>query len=426
MVQAARTLTEFLVEHRIPERGARIYLTACREGPLTAAELARRTSLHRVEAYRFIRDLEVRGLLRKSGSRPARFESLPLDQLIDQWIHRTSDRLDRLRTGRDGLIREWRELMVDVPEPEEGRKFSVLEGRSTIQRFLQRRIDGAKSEVILTVSGFALAPAIDGALDRALRAAAERGVKVRLVTEVSPANLVEARHFAGLVEVRHARTPVTSRAIQIDRTGALVFVSGEEGFGAGGEDQIALWSSTPSVLGLTRSFHRRVWSHSVPFAQRLVELERPSSDSALPVGHGQADATFLRLKEITELGMRATGLEQVQLDLPELIQTLALQVGREVSAHVTGQTPAEVARSLTDYYGTHAMGDLEVARERPLVLKVSGCYACTPQWPEIGRVLCPKVLQAVFENRLGAGCQVSEPDPRQHATKGCVFKVTPA
>lgn len=427
MVQAARTLTEFLVEHRIPERGARIYLTACREGPLTAAELARLASLHRVEAYRFIRDLEARGLLRKSGGRPARFEALPLDQLIDRWIHRTSDRLDRLRTGRDGLIREWRELMVDVPEPEEGRKFAVLEGRAAIQRFLKKRIESATSEVVLTVSGFALAPAIDGAVDRALRAARERGVKVRLVTEISPANLVEARHFTGVAEVRHARTPVTSRAIQIDRVGALVFVSGEEGFGQGGEDQIALWSSAPSVLGLTRSYHRRIWSHSVPFAQRLVELERPSpTDTALPVGPGHAEATFHRLQEITELGMRATGLEQVQLDLPELIQTLALQVGRQVSGQITGQTPAEVARSLTGYYAAHAMGDLEVTRERPLVLKVTGCYACTPQWPEIGRVLCPKVLQAVFENRLGVGCQVSEPDPRHHATKGCLFKVAPA
>lgn len=426
MVQAARTLTEFLVEHRIPERGARLYLTACREGPLTAAELARLARLHRVEAYRFIRDLEERGLLRKSGSRPARFEALPLDQLIDRWIHRTSDRLNRLRTDRDRLIREWQGMMVEGPEPEEGRKFAVLEGRAPIQRFLKKRIDGATSEVVLTVSGFALAPAIDGGLDRSLRAASQRGVKVRLVTEISPANLVEARLFAGFAEVRHARTPVTSRAILVDRDGALVFVSGEEGFGAGGEDQIALWSAAPSVQGLTRSYHRRIWTQSVPFAQRLVELDHPTTATALPVGPGHAEATFHRLKEITELGMRATGLEQVQFDLPELIQTLALQVGREVSGQVTGQTPSEVARSLASYYGAHAMGDLEISRERPLVLRVSGCYACTPQWPEIGRVLCPKVLQAVFESRLGAGCRISEPDPRHHATKGCLFKVTPA
>lgn len=425
-MQSARTLTEFLVEHRIPERGARIYLTACREGPLTAAELARLTSLHRVEAYRFIRQLEERGLLSKSASRPARFEALPLDQLIDRWIHRTSDRLDRLRTGRDRLIREWQEMMVDGPEPEEGRKFAVLEGRAAIQRFLKKRIEGAAEEVLLTVSGFALAPAIDGAIDRALRAARQRGVTVRLVTEVSPANLVEARHFASMSELRHARTPVTSRAILIDRAGALVFVSGEEGFGKGGEDQIALWSSAPTVLGLTRSYHRRIWSHSVPFAQRLVELDGPAPAASLPVVPGQAEATFHRLREITELGMRATGLAKVQFDLPELIQTLALQLGREVSGQITGQTPAEVARSLREYYGTHAMGELEVVRDGPLTLRVTGCYACTPQWPEIGRVLCPRVLQSVFENRLGAGCTVSAPDPRHHATKGCVFKVAPA
>ncbi|MCI4336258.1 MAG: helix-turn-helix domain-containing protein [Thermoplasmata archaeon] len=426
MVQTATTLTEFLVEHRIPERGARIYLTACREGALTAAELARLAGLHRVEAYRYIRGLEERGLLRPTGSRPARFVALPLDQLIDRWIRRTSDRLDGLRTGRDRLINEWREMMSADPEPDDVRKFAVLEGRAATHRFLRKRIDGASREIRLTVAGFALAPAIDGAIDRSLRAAAERGVRVRLVTEISAANVPEARHFAALAEVRHARTPVTTRAILVDRAGALVFVSGEDGLGTEGEHQIALWSSAPSVVALARGYHHRMWGHSVPIAQRLVELEGPAPTAALSVTVGSAAASFQRLKEITELGMRATGLPEVQLDLPDMIQALARQMGREISAQVTGQSPAEVARSLVTYYHEHALGDLEIARDRPLRLKVTGCFACTPQWPEIGRVLCPKMLGAVFEAHVGTPCQVSAPDPRRHATKGCQFTITPA
>jgi sugar-specific transcriptional regulator TrmB len=426
VVQSAGTLTEFLVEHRIPERGARIYLTACREGPLTAAELARLTGLHRVEAYRFIRGLESRELLRTTGGRPARFVALPLDQLIDRWIRRHSDRLDRLRAGRDKLITEWREMMSSDPEADDGHKFAVLEGRAATLRFLRKRIDGAKREILLTVSGFSLAPAIDGAIDRSLRAAMERGIRVRLVTEITSANLVQARHFSSLAEVRHARAPVTNRAILVDRTGALVFVSGEDGLGTGGDDQIALWSSSPSVVAMTRNYHHRIWGHSVPIAQRIAELDHPTPTAALPVIHGKADASFRRLKEITELGMKAAGLPAVQLDLPELIQTLARQMGREVSGLATGETSTEVARSLVDYYQEHAMGKLEVLGERPLQLKVSGCFACTPQWPEIGRVLCPQMLQTVFETRLGVPCTVSAPDPRRHATKGCRFTVIPA
>ena len=203
MSRPGATLPALLLEHGVPERGARIYVAACREGPQTAAELARRSGLHRVEAYRFIRGLEERGLLRSAGGRPARFVALPLDQLIDRWIRRTGERLERLKGDRDKLIQDWRDSLL-APDVGDARKFAVLEGRPAIQRFLQRRIDSAEKEVLLSASGFSLAWAMDGGVDRTLRAARARGVRVRLVTEVSGSNLGEARHFAAFTELRHA------------------------------------------------------------------------------------------------------------------------------------------------------------------------------------------------------------------------------
>lgn len=423
MARPAAILTELLVEHGVPERGARLYAAACRDGPQTVAELARLAGLHRVEAYRFLRLLESQGLLRSTGNRPRQYVALPVDQLVDKWIHRAEERLHRMRGGRERLLAEWQEA-IEAPDPADPRKFAVLEGRRTIQRFLLRRVATARRELLLSVSGFSLVPAIDGGVDRALKAARHRGLKVRLVTEVTASNLAEAKHFAGFCELRHASSPVTNRAIVLDRSGALVFVSGEEGLGTSGDDQVALWSSTPSVLRLAREYHQRLWAGGVPLERRLLELEGPAG-AGLSVARDRDKVPFDRMREITQLGMRASGLDSVRFDLPELIQTVARQMGREIAPLVAGGDPLAVARSLGEHYARRAPGKLEVLNGRPLTLRVTQCFACTPQGTEVGRVFCPRLLQTVFEERLGPGWSVSAPDPTRHATKGCLFTVTP-
>jgi len=141
---------------------------------------------------------------------------------------------------------------------------------------------------------------------------------------------------------------------------------------------------------------------------------------------GREAVPFQRLKEIARLGMRASGVRSFHLDLPDLIGTIARQLGREIADDIEGASPAEVTKNLAGYYATHTMGRLTVERERPLTVRVSGCFACMPDSPEIGREMCPQLLRAVLETRLGHHWVVSKPDPTKHAKRGCAFTATPA
>jgi len=218
---------------------------------------------------------------------------------------------------------------------------------------------------------------------------------------------------------------VTNRAVVFDRLGALVYVSGEDGLGRTGDEQVALWSSAPMFIQLARDYHRRLWTPATRAEARLVELENPPG-AVLPVVLGRESVPFQRLKEIAKLGMRATGVRQLHLNLPELIETIARQLGREISDQIEGRTPEQVTAALAQYYETHTMGHLAMVKERPLTLKVTGCFACTSDSPEIGRVMCPQLLRTVLETRLGQHWEVSKPDPTKHAARGCVFVASPA
>jgi sugar-specific transcriptional regulator TrmB len=416
-------LLDLLSQHGVPEKGARVYLAACRAGAVTASELARVSAVNRVETYRFIKQLTAEGLLRATGSRPRRFEALPPDDLIDRWIHRASERLHQLEKDRDRVLAEWEEGRDEVDE-RDPRKFAVLEGKEAIRRFLVKRIGTADHQILVSANGRALSRFVDLGLDRAFREASTRGVKVRVVTEVYPQNLVEAKHFAGFSELRHSSSPVANRAVVFDRLGSLVYVSSEDGLGRSGEEQVALWSSAPMFIRLACDYHRRLWTPATRAEARFVELEDPS-EAVLPVVLGKESVPFQRLKEVAKLGMRASGIREFQLQLPELIETIARQLGREIAERIEGRTPEEVARALGLYYETHTMGHLATVRERPLTLRVTGCFACTSDSPEIGRVMCPQLLRAVLETRLGQRWEVSKPDPTKHASRGCVFTATP-
>jgi sugar-specific transcriptional regulator TrmB len=419
VARAGSGLLELLAEHGVPEKGARVYLAACRAGPQTASELARLSAVNRVEGYRFIKQLTADGLLKATNSRPQRFEATSPDDLFDRWIRRAADRLQQLEQDREKVLADWEKnrTAVDDGDP---RKFAVLEGRETILRFLLKRIGTAERQVLLTTTGMSLSALIDGGLGRALREASRRGVKVRVVTEVYPPNLVEVKLFSTFAELRHSNGPVTNRAVVFDRLGALVYVSGEDGLGATGEEQVALWSSAPMFVQLARDYHRRLWTPATRAEARLVELENPPS-AVLPVIAGRESLSFQRLKEITKLGMRATGVRELHLNLPELIETIARQLGREIADELEGGTPEQVASALAQYYETHTMGHLTTVKDRPLTLKVTGCFACTSDSPEIGRVMCPQLLKTVLETRLGQHWEVSKPDPTKHASRGCVF-----
>jgi sugar-specific transcriptional regulator TrmB len=417
-------LLELLGQHGVPEKGARVYLAACRAGPQTASELARISAVSRVEAYRLIKQLAADGLLRATGGRPMRFAALPVDELLDRWIRRASDRVRRLEQDRNKILTDWEDARTEFDE-RDPRKFAVLEGRETIHRFLMKRLGTAERQVLLSASGVSLPRVIDAGTDRALREAQARGVKVRIITEVYPQNLVDAKHLAAFAELRHSSGPVMNRTVVIDRVGALAYVSGEDGFGRSGEEQVALWSSAPMFVQLACDYHRRLWVPGERAEARFVELENPST-AVLPVVQGKESVPFQRLKEIAKLGMRASGVREFHFELPELIETIARQLGREIAAEIEGDTPEKVSKSLSAYYETHTMGHLAVIRDRPLTLQVTGCFACTSDSPEIGRVLCPQLMRTVLETRLGQRWEVSKPDPTKHASRGCVFTATPA
>ena len=422
MARPGAGLVRLLAERGVPERAARIYIAASREGPQTASELARMSGIHRVETYRHIQQLHEAGLLRSVGGRPMRFAALSAEELIERWIRTTSEDLRRLEAGRDQLLREFQE-QINTPEAQDGRKFVVMERRQALYSFLRKQIGLARKEILLALSPSALARLIDGGIDRELRTARQRGVKVRVITEINRSNLADVKHFASFAEIRSTRTIPAARGVLIDRTGAVVYVTGDMRASGDQDKLVSVWTTDPEFLNLVRVQFQGLWNHCAPSEHRIVELEEKGTAS-LPVRLGKEVESFNRLREITQLGMQVGGLRELPFDVPEFIEAIGRQVGREIASELDGEQPLEVARSLQEYYRSRNRR-LEVLQPDPLLIRTDGCIACDGDSPEVGRLLCPAILRSIFESRTGGQWEVARPPARRGSDQGHVFALSP-
>jgi sugar-specific transcriptional regulator TrmB len=422
MARSGAGLVRLLAERGVPERAARIYIAASREGPQTASELARMSGIHRVETYRHIQQLHEAGLLREVGGRPMRFAALSAEELIERWIRTTSEDLRRLEAGRDHLLREFQE-QIATPEANDGRKFVVMERRQTLYSFLRKQIGLARKEILLSLSPAALARFIDGGIDRELKTARQRGVKIRVITEINRGNLPDAKHFATFAEIRNTRTMPAARGIVLDRTGAVVYVAGDMRPGGDEDKLVTVWTTDEEFLNLVRVQFQSLWIHCTPSEHRIVELEERGAAS-LPVRLGREVESFNRLREITQLGMQVGGLQELPIDVAEFIDTVARQVGREIASGLDGERPLEVARSLQEYYRSHNVR-FDILQPDPLLIRADGCIACDGASPEVGRLLCPAILRTIFEARTGGQWEVTRPPTHKRSPQGHVFALSP-
>jgi hypothetical protein len=207
----------------MPSREARLYLALVR-GPLGVREAAETAGLHRATAYRVLLRLLDRGMVVGDGRSPQRFHAVAPDVLL----HRLN-----------GLFQEEAEiaaLLAEVygrwvvsslsagatMEATPGDRPHILSAEGRAPHPVLAELAGAHHSVDVLVRPLSMSLAHRTGLARTLGRLARQGVRVRLVTDATPADYRfaaamarEAGDRASAVQVRHF-TPVVGHFYAID------------------------------------------------------------------------------------------------------------------------------------------------------------------------------------------------------------------
>lgn len=188
-------LQDHLVSFGLSEKESRAYLAVLQSGEATTHEVSDAAGVSHGYVYELAKELADRGLITvDETASPTLLRARPPEEALGT----LSERLDQMSEEIESLFRR-----SDVSEP----SMEIVRSRTTVRKRITRAIEGACSEVILTVPSTELTH-----LRTALAEAIERGVTVylQLVAPISQSAMDrDWGRFGTIVKTWDATPPVT-------------------------------------------------------------------------------------------------------------------------------------------------------------------------------------------------------------------------
>ncbi len=280
-MRLSQDVERLLGELGLSANEVRVYLLLAKSGPLRAMEISKNLKIHKVEVYRFLRNLENKGLGESTLERPMRYVATPFEQVLDSLIEEK----------RTVILSQWKTMNAREELQTGSERFMILSGRENIYSKILQMISQVRKEmlVITTDVGVLLADR-SNFFPRAITRAAEKtriseaDVNARVLTQVTRENLLEVeslikgiqqRHLS--VQIRHSDicTNSSQRGVIVDEEEAIIFLTTRIPSSLNAQsalEETALWTNSKAVARGGRAFFEELWRGSMDISKRSDEL----------------------------------------------------------------------------------------------------------------------------------------------------------
>jgi sugar-specific transcriptional regulator TrmB len=103
-------MQKILVNCGFTETDAQVYVFLATESPQKASDVARALKLSRKQAYRILKNLQSKGVLKASPGYPARFSALVFEKALDILIEVKMEQQKALQASKKELLSTWRSI----------------------------------------------------------------------------------------------------------------------------------------------------------------------------------------------------------------------------------------------------------------------------------------------------------------------------
>lgn len=340
-------LVDRLTQFGLGQREALTYYHLHRLGPSKASEVVQATGLQRTETYRVLDDLASKGAIDRTLERPQRFIARPLEEVLELAMEERRTELEELAGQRPAIQEAW--PRGGAAEIDEEVRFSVVEGRTQVQGLLERMVEKAQDEVYVVALRRGLSRLEHLGLLDVLEAQRDDGVLVRVLTDVTDANLETVQRWAKVCEVRHGDLPGYHQSVIVDTRDIALFVTVDPlvSVESKGEETVLNLNARDFILG-QKGLADAMWDRALDLEARLEELETGDPAEQVEVVRGRwtrysrMKDMLYRAKDLVHLLVGPAEAERLQkAGLAHLLQRRAGE-GLEVRLHVTGETDTQI------------------------------------------------------------------------------------
>jgi sugar-specific transcriptional regulator TrmB len=255
---------------------AKVYLALVSLGTAPVGEISQASKVRREEVYRILPKLEKMGLIEKTLTTPVKLKATPVDNalsiLIREEEEKSKNRLAELRAKKEEFLHTFRKGSKD-DRLGSGEQFAIISEKAMGLGKMETMIDTAQTEIEYCVSREKLAQFLKFFSD-ALKGAAERGVKIRIISnppnaeDEIPKAFNQAFLSAKSITIRYLSN-LPNHFFIIDQNEVLV-ATNTSGYLA---DNPLLWSNNhPHIMGYKKLFEE-LWGSTVESADLSNESE---------------------------------------------------------------------------------------------------------------------------------------------------------
>jgi sugar-specific transcriptional regulator TrmB len=246
---------------------ATVLISILMKGEITAGNIASATGINRVQVYRSIAELESKGLIHAVIGRPKRYTACPADKLLRRLIE--EKRLE-FETAADTLLRFVDSLPEQPETAEASAKLQIIRSRTQIYREIADVISRAEDEVLVFTTTKGINRSYQAGINEVLLRSMQRGVKCRMITDISVRNKNIMTSVSRFVPLRHLERQ-RARFIISDRKSILAFLIQDED-SLSGNAETALWTTSTDFVRAHIEFFEHAWKIAVPSERRFAQL----------------------------------------------------------------------------------------------------------------------------------------------------------
>lgn len=251
---------------------SKVYLALRKFGNLDTKQIAKFAAMSRPDVYRVLENLETKGLVEKTISKPVRYNVVSSNNRLKLLLEKKKKGITKLESDLQTLLKKL-EKNSKVQFQKKDFQTVIVSGKENLILKIKKTITDSQETLCCLGSHKKIAMALFSFAELLIKAI-NRGVKVKIVTgENDGAKLVPnilADYIKGkkpLLEIRYVKKQLEAHILVIDRKQVLVNTSIQTGLA----ESPAVWSNNPCIVALNQNYFDILWLTSTKDQEHKID-----------------------------------------------------------------------------------------------------------------------------------------------------------
>jgi len=280
---------ELFEEAGLSDREAKSLVILSTSKELKASDLAKKLGTNRLDAYNSLSRLTQIGLVNVTADRPMKFSCSSLPVLFKRLVKDQKARIERTSKAFESIMSGAKDDALDNNDSigESDAKFAVLKGREYIQKRIGELSSESEEQLVLFLGKFGILHLCRSPSIEEVNSAAERGVVVKVLSQLDKRTLRFFDQLHDSIEIRHS-DEINSLGVLQDFSNVVQFLFVESNPVGRGREDAALVVSSEVFAKSHHEFMMAIWNKSVDIesAKKRFTEERIVDPLRLTVGEG--------------------------------------------------------------------------------------------------------------------------------------------